>query len=266
VLSSILYIQFLLSSVPLWVCCVAFLCQQRCSESIPVTLTEKRQREHHKRIFLSIAHLRSASRSLHLCVLYFYTMAALPLKFRCEVRDIEARDLVTQHRTCSPYVVLDFEGYKRMTTDAVNDTANPCWSFSANFTYETRHSTHLHNEYLSIECYDGSKGKKKDLIGRVAVDLHTLCTGPIQQHLTLQNDTPVRVGTISLSVTFKEIGDIHIVFRNLSYRSEERVGEEVYAQYRYISNDPETRQGKQWKSEVARKTGPDWHWYDLPEM
>jgi len=136
-------------------------------------------------------------------------------RFKVHLREFSCENLVCDNDNCEAYLHIDFDGQKFYKTDSEPDNANPEWGFKTAFHYAMSYLDQLNRRELRVQCFNKSSGR---LIGRAAVNLHTIASGPEHCQLTLRLDGQDEPrGTLRLTCVMKMLSsDLTVICSDLS--------------------------------------------------
>ena len=122
-----------------------------------------------------------------------------------------------------PYLRLNFDGYKKFSTKPLPSAltaASAALVFAEAFTfqYETAYPQKLHQKQLTIKLFTHNSILADSLIGRAAVTLHTVATGPIVHELPLTLKGAA-VGSVRLTVEMEQLVSMSLHLQSVQLSS-----------------------------------------------
>ena len=113
------------------------------------------------------------------------------------------------------YLKLDFDSFKKFTTERLTAASEVQWEQGSTFYYRTKFPNRLRRKSFSVQLWDANRLQSDKLLGEVKVDLHTLATGP-RKHDLVVRDAGKPVGHLLFDLGMEELGtDLTVIFANV---------------------------------------------------
>ena len=122
-----------------------------------------------------------------------------------------------------PCLRLNFDGYKKLSTKPLPSaltaaSAALVFPEAYTFQYETAYPQKLHQKQLTVTLYSHNTILADTLLGRAAITLHTIATGPIAHDLPLLNDGK-ESGRVRLTVEMEQLVSMSLHLQSVSLSS-----------------------------------------------
>eukprot|EP00743_Colponemidia_sp_Colp-15_P003598 GILK01003881.1.p1 GENE.GILK01003881.1~~GILK01003881.1.p1 ORF type:complete len:831 (+),score=124.81 GILK01003881.1:42-2495(+) len=105
------------------------------------------------------------------------------------------------------FLKIDFDSFKVFQTDIVEKSSSPHWGAQQTFFYTTKFPEKLSKKKLKMRLFEHSAVSTPRFIAEAEVDLHTVCTGPVEHKLYLRDgDGRVR-GSLSFMAQMSYVSE-----------------------------------------------------------
>jgi len=214
--------------------------------------------------------MASASENSDLLKNREYGSASEEAEFTVIIRDLKATDLQSRNRFRDKLkVILEVDGQKQKSKKQVIGGAGDVkWKGPYKFDYKIWSFKHLGEKQLIVHVNKSSAEE----IGRVAVDLWTVATGPKDHNLPITDLQGKTIGRLDFAVDMEEISNVAVLFKEIKLKNlkpPSSGGQEChpYLKYAYSKNWPVLDDGKKYAVySTVQFNNRNPEWYDLPEV